>query len=73
MVNWNGMKLRELNWNGQNLEDSIELWPNLKGVMCNLAFFVLKGGVMINLGVTFEVNFTPCLDKMYKVIISTSF
>jgi hypothetical protein len=37
MVNWNGMKLRGLNWNGQNLEDSIELWPNLKGIMCNLA------------------------------------
>ena len=38
MVNWNGMKLRELNWNGQNLKDSIELWPKLKGVMYNLAY-----------------------------------
>jgi hypothetical protein len=38
MVNWNGMKLRGLNWNGQNLKDSIELWPKLKGVMCNLAY-----------------------------------
>ena len=31
------MKLRGLNWNGQNLEDWIELWPDLEGVICNLA------------------------------------
>ena len=32
------MKVRGLNWHGQNLKDWIELWPNLKGVICNLAF-----------------------------------
>ena len=31
------MKLRGLNWNGQNLEDWTELWPNIEGAMCNLA------------------------------------
>ena len=36
-MNWNKTKLRELNWNGQNLEDWIEIWPNLEGVICNLA------------------------------------
>ena len=29
-----------LNWNGQNLEDWVEFWPNIKGVMCNLAYFL---------------------------------
>ena len=41
MVNWNGMKLRKLNWNDQNLEDWIELWPKIKGEICNLAFNLL--------------------------------
>ena len=34
------MKLRGLNWNGQNLEDWIELWPNIEGVICNLALLL---------------------------------
>ena len=37
IVNWIKLKDRGLNWNGQNLEDWIELWPNLEGVTCNLA------------------------------------
>ena len=36
------MKVRGLNWNGQNLEDWIELWPYLEGVTCNLALFICK-------------------------------
>ena len=36
-LHWNQTKLRGLNWNGQNLKDWIELWPNLKGVIWNLA------------------------------------
>ena len=30
------MELRGLNWHGQKLEDGSELWPNLKGAICNL-------------------------------------
>ena len=37
ILNWNEMKLRRLNWHSQNLEDWIELWPNLEDVNCNLA------------------------------------
>ena len=29
-------KFRGLNWNGQSLEDWIELWSNLEGVIYNL-------------------------------------
>ena len=36
-MNWNGTKLRGLNWHGQNLKDWIELWLNLKSIICNLA------------------------------------
>ena len=36
MVNWNGMKFIRLNWNGQNLEDWIKFWSNIKGVIYNL-------------------------------------
>ena len=39
--NWNIIKFRALNWNCQNLENWIELWPNLKYVICNLAIFLL--------------------------------
>ena len=35
--NWTLTKLRGLNWNSQNLEDWIELWLNLEGLICNLA------------------------------------
>ena len=50
MINWNGMKLKGLNWNGQNLEYWIELWPNIKGVMCNLAFILFVNFVLGNEG-----------------------
>ena len=43
MINWNRLKLKGLNWNGQNLKDWIKLWPNTKGVMCNLVFYFLVG------------------------------
>ena len=39
-MNWIKLKVRGLNWNGQNLEDWIELWPNLEGVTCNLALIL---------------------------------
>ena len=41
-ANWIKTKLRGLNWNGQNLEDWIELWSNIEGVICNLAYFKIK-------------------------------
>lgn len=31
------MKLRVLNWKGLNLKNWIKLWPDLKGVISNLA------------------------------------
>ena len=37
ILNWKQIKFIELNWNGQNLNDWIEPWSNLKGVICNLA------------------------------------
>ena len=48
-MNLNKLKLRGLNWHGQNLEDWIELWPNLKGVICNLAFSFLFEEMVENL------------------------
>ena len=41
-LNWINIKVRGLNWNGQNLKDWSELWPNLKGVICNLALLLLQ-------------------------------
>ena len=41
-ANWIKTKLRRLNWNGQNLEDWIELWSNIEGVICNLAYIFFK-------------------------------
>ena len=57
-------KLRGLNWNGQNLENWIELQPNLEGVICNLAYIfygnvrftviIVVMVIVINIGIEFS-------------------
>ncbi len=67
ILNWNEMKLRGLNWHGQNLKDWIELWPNLEGVNCNLAINICCDSDFL----FFEYGMDPELKALF-IIENTS-
>ena len=48
-VNWNKTKVGGLNWNIQNLEDWIEIWLSLEGVICNLNFLYIFNYLFLNI------------------------